>query len=113
ALTVRRLGWSLGITAGAMIIEFVGGILTGSVALVSDAGHMLTHAFALGIAVAGILVARMPACHHRTFGLLRVEHWLADRFDVRESTLQVTWAEAAEADIERDESVLADAPAES
>ena len=72
-LTVRRLGWSLVITAGAMVIEFVGGLLTGSVALVSDAGHMLTHAFALGIAIAGILVARLPACHHRTFGLLRAE----------------------------------------
>jgi cobalt-zinc-cadmium efflux system protein len=73
ALTVRRLGWSLGITASAMVIEFVGGLLTGSVALVSDAGHMLTHAFALAIAIAGILVARLPACHHRTFGLLRAE----------------------------------------
>lgn len=73
ALTVRRLGWSLGITAVAMVIEFIGGLLTGSVALVSDAGHMLTHAFALGIAIAGILVARLPACHHRTFGLLRAE----------------------------------------
>jgi cobalt-zinc-cadmium efflux system protein len=72
-LTVRRLGWSLAITAAAMVIEFVGGLLTGSVALVSDAGHMLTHAFALGIGIAGILVARMPACHHRTFGLLRAE----------------------------------------
>lgn len=71
--TVRRLGFSLGITATAMVIEFVGGLLTGSVALLSDAGHMLTHAFALGIAIAGILVARMPACHHRTFGLLRAE----------------------------------------
>ena len=72
-LTVRRLGWSLVITATAMVIEFAGGLLTGSVALLSDAGHMLTHAFALGIAIAGILVARLPACHHRTFGLLRAE----------------------------------------
>ena len=72
-LTVRRLGWSLAITAAAMVIELVGGLLAGSVALVSDAGHMLTHAFALGIAIAGILVARLPACHHRTFGLLRAE----------------------------------------
>ena len=72
-LTVRRLGWSFVITAAAMVIELVGGLLTGSVALVSDAGHMLTHAFALAIAIAGILVARLPACHHRTFGLLRAE----------------------------------------
>ncbi len=72
-VTVRRLRWSLIVTAVAMVIEFVGGWLTGSVALLSDAGHMLTHAFALAIAIAGILVARLPACHHRTFGLLRAE----------------------------------------
>ena len=73
AVTVWRLGWSLAITVAAMVIEFAGGLLTGSVALLSDAGHMLTHGFALGIAIAGILVARLPACHHRTFGLLRAE----------------------------------------
>ena len=72
-VAVQRLCWSLAITTVAMVIEFVGGLLTGSVALLSDAGHMLTHAFALGIAIAGILVARLPACHHRTFGLLRAE----------------------------------------
>ena len=55
-VTVRRLCWSLAITTAAMVIELVGGLLTGSVALLSDAGHMLTHAFALGIAIAGILI---------------------------------------------------------
>jgi cobalt-zinc-cadmium efflux system protein len=72
-VTARRLGWSLSITAAAMVVEFVGGWLTGSVALVSDALHMLTHAFAIGIGLAGLIIARRPPCHHRTFGLLRAE----------------------------------------
>ena len=72
-LTVNRLRWSLGITLAAMAVEAVGGWLFGSIALVSDAGHMLTHGFALAVALAGILIARLPVCHHRTFGLLRAE----------------------------------------
>jgi cobalt-zinc-cadmium efflux system protein len=71
--TLNRLGWSLGITTVVMFIELVGGWLSGSIALMSDAGHMLTHTFALGISIGGIVIARLPACHHRTFGLLRAE----------------------------------------
>lgn len=71
--TARRLGWSLGITAAVMVIEFAGGWLSGSIALVSDAGHMLTHVIAIGIGLSGIVIARRPRCHHRTFGLLRAE----------------------------------------
>ena len=71
--TIKRLSWSFGITSLVMVIEAVGGWLAGSIALVSDAGHMLTHAFAIAISVFGLLIARLPACHHRTFGLLRAE----------------------------------------
>ena len=71
--TLGRLGWSMGITVVVMAVEFIGGWLSGSIALVSDAVHMLTHVIALGISIAGILIARRPACHHRTFGLLRAE----------------------------------------
>jgi cobalt-zinc-cadmium efflux system protein len=70
---MNRLGWSLGITAVVMIAEFIGGWLSGSIALISDAAHMFTHAIALGISMSGILIARKPVCHHRTFGLLRAE----------------------------------------
>ena len=45
--TMNRLGWSLGITAVVMTAEFVGGWLSGSIALISDAAHMFTHAIAL------------------------------------------------------------------
>ena len=56
-----------------MIVEVVGGFLTHSIALISDAGHMFTHCFALGISLAAIMIARKPLCHHRTFGLYRAE----------------------------------------
>ncbi len=72
-VALRRLMWSLAITTVVMIVEVVGGLLSGSIALVSDAGHMLTHAFAIAVSMFGILIARRPPCHHRTFGLLRAE----------------------------------------
>jgi cobalt-zinc-cadmium efflux system protein len=69
----RKLLLSLTITAVVMLIEFVGGFLTHSIALISDAGHMFTHCFAIGISLVAILIARKPLCHHRTFGLYRAE----------------------------------------
>ena len=49
-VALQRLKWSLGITTVVMVVEAVGGWLSGSIALVSDDGHMLTHAFAIAIA---------------------------------------------------------------
>lgn len=72
-LEQKKLMVSLSITAVVMVIEFIGGFLSNSIALISDAGHMFTHAFALGIGLAAILIARKPPCHHRTFGLYRAE----------------------------------------
>jgi cobalt-zinc-cadmium efflux system protein len=69
----KKLMLSLSITVLAMILEFVGGYLTNSMALLSDAGHMFTHAFALIIGLAAIFIARKPPCHHQTFGLYRAE----------------------------------------
>ena len=56
-----------------MVLELIGGYLTNSMALLSDAGHMFTHVFALLIGLAAIIIARKPPCHHRTFGLYRAE----------------------------------------
>ncbi|NQU39540.1 MAG: cation transporter [Lentisphaerae bacterium] len=70
---LKRLWASLAITVVGMAIEIVGGLLTGSLALLSDAGHMFTHVFALGISAFAVRLASQPACHHRTFGLLRAE----------------------------------------
>ena len=64
---------ALGATLALVVTEFVAGYLAHSLALVSDAGHMFTHAFAVGISLGAILIARRPPCHHRTFGLYRAE----------------------------------------
>ena len=68
-----RLVLSLVITFTVMIVEFVGGFLTNSIALISDAGHMFTHSFAIAISLAAIIIARTPPCHHKTFGMFRAE----------------------------------------
>jgi cobalt-zinc-cadmium efflux system protein len=69
----KKLMISLSITLAGMILELIGGFLTNSMALLSDAGHMFTHAFALIIGLAAIIIAGKPPCHHRTFGLYRAE----------------------------------------
>jgi cobalt-zinc-cadmium efflux system protein len=69
----KKLILSLSITVITMIVELIGGYLTNSMALLSDAGHMFTHAFALIIGLAAIIIARKPPCHHQTFGLYRAE----------------------------------------
>jgi len=69
----KKLYLSLAITALVMVIEVIGGILTNSIALISDAGHMFTHCFALSISIVAITISKKPPCHHRTFGLYRAE----------------------------------------
>jgi cobalt-zinc-cadmium efflux system protein len=57
-----------------MVVEAVAGFLTGSLALVSDAGHMATDALGLGMALAAIIAGdRLPAGSGRTYGLYRME----------------------------------------
>ncbi len=63
----------MAITGIVMIVEVLGGIFTNSLALLSDAGHMFTHLFALAISFAAIIIASKEPCHHRTYGLYRVE----------------------------------------
>ncbi len=71
--SLRNLGLSLGVTASVMVTEAVGGWMSGSLALVSDAGHMLTDAGALGIALVAAYLATRPADPKRTFGYRRAE----------------------------------------
>ena len=56
-----------------MLVEVVGGVISGSLALLADAGHMLTDAGAMGLALFAIWVSRRPASIRRTFGLHRTE----------------------------------------
>ncbi len=71
--SVRRLGVSLGLTATVMVAEAVGGVVSGSLSLVSDAGHMLTDAGALGLALVAAYLCTRPADDRRTFGYRRAE----------------------------------------
>jgi cobalt-zinc-cadmium efflux system protein len=71
--SLRRLGLSLGLTALVMVAEAVGGVVSGSLALLSDAGHMLTDAGALGIALVAAWLSTRPADDKRTFGYRRAE----------------------------------------
>ena len=69
----RRLGWALAITAGFMGIEVVGGWLAGSLALIADAGHMLTDTAALLLAWIAARLAEQPARPGRTYGYHRAQ----------------------------------------
>ncbi|MBL8516868.1 MAG: cation transporter [Betaproteobacteria bacterium] len=61
------------ITVAMMVAEIVTGWLTHSLALISDGVHMFTHAFALGLSWAAILLAARPASGMKTFGYYRIE----------------------------------------
>ena len=61
------------LTAGFMVVEVVGGLLTGSLALLADAGHMLSDAASLALALFAVWRARKPATPERSFGYKRAE----------------------------------------
>ncbi|MEU1970211.1 cation diffusion facilitator family transporter [Microbacterium sp. NPDC019599] len=69
----RLLAMSLAITAVVMVVQIVGSILSGSLALLADAAHMFTDAAALVIALIASSVAARPADDRRTFGYQRAE----------------------------------------
>jgi cobalt-zinc-cadmium efflux system protein len=69
----RRLAVALTVVLAVLAIEVVGGILTGSLALLSDAGHMASDAIGLGVALVASTVALRPATDRHTYGFRRVE----------------------------------------
>jgi len=69
----RLLAISLGITAIVMVVQIVGAVLSGSLALLADAVHMFTDGAALVIALVASIVAARPANDRRTFGYQRAE----------------------------------------
>jgi len=69
----RLLAVSLGITAAVMVVQIVGSILSGSLALLADAAHMFMDAAALVVALIASSVAARPADDRRTFGYQRAE----------------------------------------
>lgn len=70
---LRILLWALGITVGFAAVEALAGWWANSLALLSDAGHMLTDSVALGLAALAARVALRPATEKHTFGLERME----------------------------------------
>ena len=69
----RRLAFVLALVVLYMVAEIIGGLLTNSLALLADAGHMLSDAGALALALFALWMARRPAPRERTYGNYRTE----------------------------------------
>ncbi len=69
----RRLGVVLALTLAVMAAEIVGAVLSGSLALLADAGHMATDAAGIALALGAVTFAQRPARGRRTFGWQRAE----------------------------------------
>jgi cobalt-zinc-cadmium efflux system protein len=71
--SARALLLTLGLTATYTVAEVIGGLLTGSLALLADAGHMLSDTGSLAVALGAIWLAKRPATPARSFGFKRAE----------------------------------------
>ena len=71
--SARQLSIVLGLVGTFLVVEVVYGLLSGSLALLSDAGHMLTDAAALALSLFAIKMGQRPADKQRTFGYRRAE----------------------------------------
>lgn len=69
----RRLQWALAISLVYFFAELIAGFLTNSLALLSDAGHMLSDVGAMTLSLFAFRVARRPATHQSTYGFHRIE----------------------------------------
>jgi cobalt-zinc-cadmium efflux system protein len=69
----KMLGWALALTSAYLVAEVVGGIVFNSLALLSDAAHMMTDVAALVIALLAIKLGRKAADEKRTYGYRRFE----------------------------------------
>jgi cobalt-zinc-cadmium efflux system protein len=68
----RRLAWTLVLTIGFMAVEVAGGLVAGSLALIADAGHMLTDAASIALAWFALRLARLPSDRRRSYGYQRL-----------------------------------------
>lgn len=73
----KKLRIALGITGAFFVVEVIGGILTNSLALLSDAGHMLTDILALGMSLLAMWFAQRPPTQRHSFGFHRLEIFAA------------------------------------
>jgi cobalt-zinc-cadmium efflux system protein len=68
-----KLAWALVLTVAFVAVEVIGGLLTGSLALLADAAHMLTDAGGLALALVAIRFSERPATPQKTYGYVRME----------------------------------------
>ena len=73
----KNIGWAILINIGITIAEGIGGILSGSLALLSDAGHNLSDVISLGLSFLGEKLSEKKATRRHTFGLKRTEIFTA------------------------------------
>ena len=71
--SARALGWALGLTLVIAVAEGVGGFFAHSLALLADAGHMVTDAGALALSLFVLWIAQRPATAEKSFGYYRLE----------------------------------------
>ena len=69
----KPLWWAFGLTAAFLIAEVIGGLLTNSLALLSDAAHMATDVVALAISLVAVWLSRKPPDARQTYGYARME----------------------------------------
>jgi cobalt-zinc-cadmium efflux system protein len=69
----RRIAWAFVIILAFMLVEVAGGVIAGSLALLADAGHMVSDAAALGMSWVALRIGRRPADAMRSYGYQRLE----------------------------------------
>jgi len=74
---VKNIGWAILINIGITLVEAVGGTLSGSLALLSDAGHNLSDVISLGLSFLGEKLSSRKATRRHTFGFKRMEIFTA------------------------------------
>src|SRR5262245_20863573 len=72
-LQARQLALAIALSAGTLLIEVAGGILSGSLALLSDAGHVLTDVLALVLSLMAVRFASLPSTPAKSYGYHRLE----------------------------------------
>lgn len=68
----KRLMWAIAVTFIVLIGEVIGGVISNSLALLSDAGHVLTDVFALGLSLIAVFIGRRPSDYRATYGYQRI-----------------------------------------
>jgi len=74
---ISRMAWAFGLTFVIFFAELIGGFLSNSLALLSDAGHLFGDVLALGLSLLALFLSRRPATKKRTYGYHRAEVFAA------------------------------------